>query len=63
MASGIQIAVVDSGINENLTGGILIKNHLLVDDENCIVEDGAVPKNDEFLHGTMSTKKREMLDF
>lgn len=55
MASGIQIAVVDSGINENLTGGILIKNHLLVDDENCIVEDGAVPKNDEFLHGTICT--------
>lgn len=53
MDSGIQIAVIDSGINENLTGEILIKNSLLVNDDNCIVEDGTVPKIDEFLHGTI----------
>ncbi len=55
MGSGIQIAVIDSGINKRLTGGIPIKNCLLVDDDNQIAKDCAVPEDRDFLHGTICT--------
>lgn len=53
MSLEIQIAVIDSGLNEKLLDRKKIRNRFEVDENNDFIEERSMSKASDFLHGTI----------
>ena len=56
MSLEIQIAVIDSGLNEKLLDRKKIRNRFEVDENNDFIEERSMSKASDFLHGTICAK-------